>query len=165
MNIVLIGMRGCGKTTIGKKIAKKLGFSFVDTDEYLVACEKRNIPQIVKEDGWEKFREIEERIVAEIADLDKCVIASGGGVVLRKRNIDRLKKNGKIIWLQANLETLIKRIGIDPNRPSLTGLPLRKDLELTLKKRSGLYQKYADFKIKTDKKSIEEVIQIILKRL
>lgn len=163
MNIILIGMRGSGKTTIGQKLAKKLGFKFIDMDKYLSKKENRSISEIVKDEGWDKFRDIEEKIVLELSKLDEKVFATGGGVVLRKANIVNLKKNAKIFWLFAGIETLVKRIGVDPNRPSLTGNPLKKDLEITLRERENLYRSYSDYQIDTEDKNIDTCVLQILK--
>ncbi len=162
-NLVLIGMRGSGKTTVGKKLAQVLGWRFADTDEFLVKRAQLDIPTLVKLFGWEKFRYLEGLVIKEVALWKKSVIATGGGVVLRQKNISRLKKQGKLIWLKAKIDTLIRRIGLDPNRPSLTGLSLKQDLVLTWQKRKKLYQKYADLIIETDNKKIEEIVKIILK--
>ena len=96
MNIVLIGMRGSGKTAIGKLLAKRLGKQFIEMDELIVQRLGQSIPEIVNRYGWEKFRDTEEEITREVAGLDNVINATGGGVVTREENIRELKKKGKL---------------------------------------------------------------------
>ncbi len=119
MNIVLIGMRGSGKTTVGKILARKLGRELVEMDELITQKAGLAIPEIVEKYGWSKFRDIEEEITSEVAGRDNIVNATGGGVVTREKNIAKLKKNGVLVWLKASVDTLVKRIGEDSERPLL----------------------------------------------
>ena len=114
MNIVLIGMRGCGKTTVGRLLAKRLGRQLVEMDELIARRMGLSIPEIVEKYGWEKFRDIEEEITYEVSRLDNIINATGGGVVIRENNIKELKMKGKLIWLKANTDTLLGRIGNSP---------------------------------------------------
>lgn len=163
MNIVLIGMRGSGKSTIGKLLAKKLNRKFIETDNLIVEKAGMSIPNIVKRYGWKKFRQLENAVVKKIYQYTNHVIATGGGVILKEENVKLLKKNGFLIWLIAKPETLINRIGNDPNRPSLTGKSLKEDIQITLKERLPLYQRAADSSVTTDNKSPDEIVKLILK--
>jgi len=165
MNIVLIGMRGSGKTTVGKLLARKLDKQFIEMDELIVQRAGKSIPEIVSRYGWEKFREVEEQITREVAELDNVVNATGGGVVTREKNIHQLKKKGKLVWLKANLDTLLRRIGDDQYRPSLTGRSPREDLEAVLTERAPIYQRVADFIVDTEGKRPEEVAEAIIELL
>lgn len=163
MNIVLIGMRGSGKTTIGKLLAKRLGKQFIEMDELIVQKVGHSIPEIVNRYGWEKFRDVEQEITREVAGWDNVVNATGGGVVTREENIRQLKKQGKLVWLKANTDTLLRRIGNDQSRPSLTGKSHQEDMEAVLADRSPIYEQVADFIIDTEDKMPEEVAEIITK--
>jgi shikimate kinase len=166
MNIVLIGMRGSGKTTVGRILALKLGREFIEMDELIARKAGLSIPEIVKKYGWTKFRELEEEITSEVARRDNIINASGGGVVTRENNVVKLKKNGVLVWLQADVDTLVSRIGDDTNRPPLVnGKSRREDMELTFKERKPLYQKAADFVVNTENKAPEEAAEAIIKLL
>ena len=163
MNIVLIGMRGSGKTVVGKLLAERLGKQFIEMDELIVQRAGLSIPEIVESYGWGKFRDVEEEITCEVAKLDNVVNATGGGVVTREENIRELKKKGKLVWLTVSLDTLLKRIGDDPSRPSLTGRSQREDMEVVLTERSPVYEGAADVIIDTEDKTPEEIAEAIIK--
>jgi shikimate kinase len=166
MNIVLIGLRGSGKTTVGKILAQKMGREFIEMDELIARKAGLTIPEIVKKYGWGKFRDIEEEITGQLAKLDNIVNASGGGVVTREQNIVKLKKNGVLVWLQAGVDTLVNRTGEDAGRPPLAeGRSRREDMEITFKERKTLYQQAADLTVNTENKTPEEVAEAIIKLL
>ncbi len=153
MNIIFIGFRGTGKTTIGKIVAQKLGKVFIDADEYLEQKRGRTIKDIFAEGGEKLFREIETQIIQELCLLDDNVIATGGGVILREGNVRNLKKNGIIILLDADVDTLHKRIHedarIQQKRPNLTNRGAYEEIEYLLAYRRPLYDRVADFVINT----------------
>ena len=161
-NIVLIGMRGSGKTTVGRLLAQKLGKQFIEMDELIVRRMGLSIPEIVEKYGWGKFREVEKEVTREVARLDNVVNATGGGVVTDEENIRALKQKGKLVWLKVSLDTLLQRIGDDPPRPSLTGKPLREDMAAVLAERTPIYERAADFVIDTDGKMSEEIVESII---
>jgi shikimate dehydrogenase len=165
MNIVLIGMRGSGKTTVGKILARKLDRELVEMDELITQKAGLSIPEIVEKHGWAKFREMEEEITREVAGRDNIINASGGGVITEARNTARLKENGALVWLQASVDTLLKRIGQDTNRPLLTGRRQREDMEITLKERKALYQQAADLVVDTEGKTPQETAETVIKLL
>ena len=166
MNIVLIGMRGAGKTTVAKLLSKKLKKPYIEMDDLVVEKAGMETSDIVKNHGWEYFRDLESKVVKEVSRKNDCVISCGGGVVTRLENIKALKKNGKLFWLQANIDTLIKRVGNDTNRPSLTGKTSpREDMEEVLKKRLLLYQNSADEIIDTQAYTAQDVAKAIMKKL
>jgi shikimate kinase len=166
MNIVLIGMRGSGKSAVAKKLAEKLNKTYVDMDNLLTKKITMTLPELVEKHGWEMFRKKESEVANDISDVTNAVIATGGGVVLRKNNIDTLGKNGKFIFLETSIETMIKRIEKDKNRPALTDKKtLKEEIEEVWKKRKKLYQQTADITIETDDKTIDEITQEIIKRL
>ena len=164
MNIVLIGFMGTGKSAVGKKLAQRLRMGYLDTDELIEKREKRKIFQIFQEKGEGYFRKVETQVVKEVASRDNYVIATGGGVVLKEENVAALRKNGFIICLSADPETIWRRTANDSKRPLLEGKDPRKRIEDLLKTRKPYYQK-ADFTIETSKLSDEEVTEKIYKFL
>jgi len=127
MSIFLMGYRGSGKTTIGRKLADRLWQTFVDTDDLIVRKAGKSIKEIFAQDGEVAFRELESEIVREVALLEDHVISLGGGAVLRPENREALKKDGhKIIYLKCEPEELLKRVQADATtttmRPNLTNL-------------------------------------------
>ncbi len=166
MNIVLIGLRGSGKTTVGKILAQKLGRELVETDELVTRKAGLTIPEIVKKHGWGRFRELEEEVTSQVARLNNIINASGGGVVTGEKNIARLKKKGVLVWLQADVNTLVERTGEDSQRPPLTGGRTgREDMEITFQERKPLYQQAADLSVDTEDKTPEEVAEAIINLL
>lgn len=153
MNIILIGFRGTGKTTIGKILAQRLDKGFIDADEYLEQKQGKTIKDIFAEGGEKLFREIEARIIEELCLLNDRIIATGGGAILREENVRSLRKNGIIIFLDADVNTLYKRICRDAQtqrkRPNLTNRGAYEEIEYLLAYRRPLYDRMADFVINT----------------
>ncbi len=133
-NVILIGMSGCGKTTIGKILAENLNREFIDTDLEIVKKDGRDIPTIFKESGEEYFRNLEREVLKEVGVLSGKVIATGGGIVENEQNYFPLKQNGKIFYLQREVETLDRK-----------GRPLATDLSAVEKIFERRKQKYLDF--------------------
>ncbi len=166
MNIVLIGYRGAGKSTVGRKLAIHLGKKFVDTDELIEKKMGVPISDIVKSKGWGCFRAMEKKIIEEASREDDWVIAPGGGAVLDDENVAALKKNGLVIWLNADREILYRRIGQDPqtpaSRPTLTGKGTLEEFEEVLASREPLYRKAADVEIDTSTLKVDQVSAKVL---
>ena len=118
-NIVLIGYMGAGKTTVGKALAKKLGYEFIDTDLYIEAQEGMTIPDIFEKKGEAYFRTLETNVIKELREKTHCVIATGGGLPLRKENSDLLKEVGTVYYLMADADTTYARVKHCTNRPLL----------------------------------------------
>ena len=153
MNIVLIGMPASGKTSVGKALAEKLNKTFVDTDDLIVEAENMPIPEIFSQKGEKVFREIESR---EILDISKCnsnIIATGGGAVLNKKNIEALKGNGRVYFINRPLDMLVAT----DDRPLSSN---RADLEKRYNERYSLYTEYADVII-DGSGTVEEVAERI----
>ena len=142
MNIILSGFMGCGKTTIGKIIARKLDLDFIDTDKLIEEREGRKIREIFDTDGEGYFRDKEHEICAELSREDNKVIATGGGALTFNRNKEVLSKNGRIIFIDVDLDTIIKRIGNDSRRPLLNS-----ETRALFDKRNPIYKKNCDFTI------------------
>ena len=166
MNIVLIGYRGSGKSTVGSKLAARLKRRFVDTDNLIE--ERKGIPisNIVKSHGWDHFRKIEKAIIEKISKGNHLIIAPGGGAVLDADNVKILRRNGFIIWLKADQQTLLKRIQKDQasriRRPTLTGKGTLKEIEETLSQREPFYEEASEVQIDTSMLAADAVVESIL---
>jgi len=161
MNIILIGMMGSGKSVVGKILAEKLGFLFLDTDT-LIEEKYGKISDIFSSEGEIFFRNIETETVKGIKE-NKAVISTGGGIVLKKENLYNLKINAVTVYLKAEPETLFCRT-IGSDRPLLQNGGLKKITDI-LEFRAPLYEKNADFIITTDNKTISEITDEIKEHL
>lgn len=161
-NIVLIGFMGTGKTSVGKAIAKKLGFEFVDVDEVIEKTTGMDIAEIFSRFGESRFRDIEAETIKLITQKKGQVIATGGGVVLRDENMERLKENGVIFCLQASENVIFERVKGTKNRPLLQVENPEKRIKELLQQRMPLYEK-ADFLVDTSGLTPEEVAEKIIK--
>lgn len=165
-HIILIGYRGTGKSTIGSLLKKKLGLPLFDSDREIEKTEKRSIPEIFKESGEDKFRQLEEKCILNLCStINPIVISTGGGAVLSAKNREILKDKGFVFLLSADEKTIYDRISNDSNRPSLTDLSLKDEIRSVLEFRMPLYKECMDFEISTIKKSPEEICNSILDQL
>lgn len=166
MNVVLIGYRGTGKSTVGKIVAARLGRVLVSTDAEIVKLVGQSIPEIVEKNGWEYFRDLETKVCQELAGRTGLVVDTGGGAILRSENVEVLKETGRLFWLIASVSTIAQRIGQDSQRPSLTGVKSFVDeIQEVLHERTPKYQAAADYVIETDGKPVTQVADEILVRL
>ncbi len=161
-NIVLIGMPGVGKSTIGVILAKEIGYQFVDSDLLIQKQEKRLLKEIIAQDGVEGFLAIENQVNAEI-DAENCIIATGGSAVYGKEAMDHLSQIGTIIYLHCSYEILEKRLGDLKGR----GVVLKdgQTLKDIYDERCRLYKKYAHIIIEEDDHGIEETLQMVLDKM
>lgn len=164
-NIVLIGLMGSGKSSIGRTIAKALNRRFIDTDRYIERKFGKTIPEIFNEEGEESFRKIERETIKKISQYIGIVIATGGGTIKDPENFKCLKQSGWIIALFASPETLYKRIEGKRIRPLLLDKddPI-KELDDIYKNRKGMYAQ-ADFQINTENKEINQIADEIINLL
>ena len=169
MNLFLIGYRCSGKTTIGKSIAMTIDWSFVDSDRWVINAYGKTIKDIIDTEGWEAFRRMERSTLKQICTKDRQVVATGGGVVLDKANIQAMKTCGMVIWLGATAETIQKRMLQDKNsgnlRPALTDKGRMEEIEDMLLQRKPYYESASDFFIHTDDVPLSEITQRIIKKL
>lgn len=158
-NIILIGMPGVGKSTVGVLVAKALGMDFLDTDLVIQRKMKRTLQDIIDVEGLEYFVDLENKIVSEIS-ADTTVIATGGSVVYGQDAMESLKSQGKVIYLELECCELVKRLSNIQTR----GVAMRKgqSLDDLLKERDVLYRKYADIIISEKGLSIEETVNKIV---
>ena len=163
MNLILCGMMGAGKTTIGIKLAARTGRRWYDTDE-LIIDKHGKISDIFEYYGEAHFRKIETAIVKDLAKMDNLVISTGGGLVLKKENNELLQENGKIVFLRASLSTLAKRLKVNGERPLLQTSTenIRDRLARLLNERTPVYEHVADYIVDVDDKKPEEVAEEII---
>jgi shikimate kinase len=160
--MILVGLMGSGKSTIGKLLASRLSLPLVDSDKMIIAEEGKDIPSIFAEVGEAGFRNIESACLKEaLNSYEDQVIATGGGAVLSQENRSLMKKHRKVVWLDASPETLAKRIAGDRNRPLLDDVdPLEKMKALTVQ-RNPLYAEIADLKIDTEQLTTKQAVDKI----
>lgn len=159
-NIVLIGMPGAGKSTVGVVLAKKLGYAFLDSDLVIQSREGRLLHEIIEAHGVEKFWEIEEEANLSIK-AERTVIATGGSVIYGPRAMEHLENYGRIVYLKLSCEEIARRLG-DLNERGVT-LREGQNLEMLYAERIPLYEKYADFTIECERRSIREIVEEIAK--
>ena len=165
MNLILCGMMGCGKSTVGSCLAKSTEREYFDTDAVIVQRHGK-IADIFERFGETYFRALETQTVKELVQKNGLVISTGGGLVLKQENVDLLKYNGKIVFLRAKVDTLLKRLQADKERPLLqNATDLRKRLEGLLSERTEHYEKAADLIVDVDGKTPQEIVDEIIERM
>ena len=165
-SIALTGFMGTGKTAVGKALAEKLGKEFVEMDALIEQKAGKTIPQIFEQDGEIRFRELEIEVTKEISGKKNTVIACGGGVVLNKINIDRLKQGCIVVQLTASPEAILKRTSVDAtDRPLLRTDKQAQNIRELLRFRKPFYERAADMAINTSKLDIDSVAEQIIKKL
>lgn len=160
--IFLIGARGCGKTTVGQKLAEACQFAFIDTDLILQQRAKKTIADIVAKEGWPAFRALETRTLQSVAAPDS-IIATGGGIILAPVNREFLRENGIVIYLKAPVSVLAGRLEAFPEasqRPTLTGKPISEEVREILIQRDALYRETAHHVVDAACEPDEVVAQI-----
>lgn len=160
-NIVLIGFMGSGKTETGKRLAEKLGYTFMDTDSIIEKKMGKSISEIFREDGEEHFRGLEAGVVKELSGKRGCVISTGGGIVVNRENILNLKKDGLMVWLKTSPETIYERVKSEHHRPLLRAEDPLQEINKLLSIREPLYTE-ADLTIETDGLDIEKIVGMIV---
>lgn len=166
MNIVLIGFRGAGKTALAKILADKLNMQLYSIDKMIEEKTGKRIREIVAEKGWQYFRELESQLIEQLSDVENSIIDTGGGAIENPTNIENLKKNGYIIYVQASLKDIKQRILNDPDRPKLNPtLDVEDDLTITYNRRVPLYEEYSDFRVNTSNTPLEKCADKIIEFL
>ena len=163
--IFIVGLMGSGKTSVGKILAKKIGRQFFDTDQEIIRNENLNISQIFDKHGENYFRELEYKVLTKLKNNTESIISTGGGIVLKKENIDIMTDNGIIIFLNIDVKTQITRIKNKKNRPLLDSNNLKDDLKNMKNCRDKIYESIADYIVdvsETTKYKVIESIQMYL---
>jgi len=164
--IILVGMMGSGKTTIGKLLSNKLGYSFVDLDKIIEENSGVKINTIFEIEGEEGFRERELQVLSDCIEMDKVVISTGGGIVTNEKSrIHLIKHNALIIYLKANLQTLCNRLKNDNSRPMLNVDNKEQVIERILEDRDPYYKDLADMDVDTSHMKSNDVVKFIIKKM
>ena len=165
-NIALVGFMGVGKSTIAKGLATSLEKKLIEVDLLIARKAGKSIPQIFQEDGEIAFRDLEISVIKELASQNNLVIDCGGGIILNKINVDRLKENAIIVWLNASPEAIIKRTESDGNgRPLLQGKKKITEIQQIMSFRLPLYEAVADIKMDTSEADISKIVEQISTRV
>lgn len=165
-SIALIGFMATGKTVVGQALARKLGKKFAELDSLIEQKAGKSIPEIFQQDGEVAFRELEIEVTKEVSREKNLVIACGGGIVLNKINIDRLRKESIIVYLSASPGVILKRIqGEGEKRPLLNTPDKALTIQELLAFRKPFYERAADIKINTSRLDIDSVVEQIISRI
>jgi len=164
-SIVLIGMMGAGKSSVGRCLQRRTGLARFDTDEIVSSKFGLSISEIFSTHGERRFREVETQVLVELAAGATTIIVTGGGIVLREENADLLKQLGTIVWLEADEETLFERASRRGNRPLLQTEYPRQIFSEMLRARAPLYAKVADIRVDTSALTHDEVADVILSKV
>jgi shikimate kinase len=163
--VILTGFRATGKSSVGKTLAKRLGFDFVDTDKAIEMRQGETIAEMVARGGWELFRSKEKEILQELVVAKNLVIAAGGGAVMHEEAWAELRKNSLAVWLTASPETICARLAEDSategQRPSLTDKGTMNEIAMVLKERQELYREGSDLSLSTEGRTPLELAEII----
>lgn len=161
-NILLTGFMGSGKSSIGKIVAKQIGFQFLDTDQIIVERTGSSIADLFSSLGEPAFRDLETSVLASLAHLSRCVIATGGGIILRDQNRALLRETGFVVGLTASEEIIFDRVSRNNKRPLLHTPDPRETLHALLEARKPLYEAAAEFLLDTSTLSHAEAAERII---
>ena len=161
-NIILIGMPGAGKSTIGVLLAKSMGYNFLDTDLIIQSQQKKKLQQIIDEEGIDAFLKCEERALTSI-DFDCTVVATGGSAIFSEKGMEHLKKEGVCVYLKVDEQELIKRLSNIKTR----GIACRKGETVAeiIEERRAYYEKYADVTINCEGATAEQMVERIIESI
>jgi shikimate kinase len=163
-NIVIIGFRGVGKTTITEALSKAMGWSHFEVDEE-IRRRLGSIIESVKRDGWKPFHDMESEIIDNLR-VEETVIGCGGGVLQREENAGRLKSLGIVVFLNASAQTIARRLEGSHQRPAIGNAPsIKEEVEGILPLRLPAYRRAADMEIDTEGKTVSEIVSQIIERL
>lgn len=167
--ILLIGYRATGKSLIARELASRLGYQSIDADDVIEERAGKSIARIFADEGEATFREMEVQVVASLVKDLKTIVALGGGAVLREANRRAIRASGPVVWLKANVDTIMERLAADSatasRRPNLTMTGGRAEVEELLAVRTPLYRECATLIVDTDGKSAGEVVSEITAKL
>lgn len=164
-NVILIGMMGSGKTTVGRLLAKQLGKTFIDSDEEIQRRTGVTIPHIFDVEGEAGFRQRESAVLEDLAERSELVLATGGGAILSPHNRSVLKASGVVVYLKSNVHDLWQRTRHDTNRPLLQTADPRGKLQELFEQRDPLYAEIADIVMQTGKQSVHVLLMRLQQRL
>jgi len=163
MNLVLVGYRGTGKSTVGKLLADRLSMRYVSMDDEITKKADMSIPEIVAQSGWDKFRDLESELARELTGQDGLVIDTGGGVIERQENVRYLRANALVFWLRASVNTITSRIQGGTTRPALTsGKTFLEEVADVLEIREPKYKAVAHHEITTDDREPSQIADSVI---
>lgn len=165
-SIVMVGMMGCGKTAIGRRLAQRLELPFVDADDEIEKAAGKSIPDIFQDHGEEHFREGERKVISRLLHVGPQVLATGGGAFMNAETRDEIGERGISIWLKADLPVLLRRVGRRDSRPLLRGDNPEAVMKRLLKERSPFYAKadlVADSRDEPHDQIVAQIITLLLK--
>jgi shikimate kinase len=169
MNLILIGYRATGKTTLARLLAQRLGWDWVDADVEIERRAGKSIARIFAEQGEEAFRDLESAVIADLCRQSRLVLAAGGGAPLRPENRRSMHSAGKVVWLKALPETIRRRMAGDATtadrRPNLTEQGGLAEILHLLAQREPIYRQSADLEVDTEAKAPDQLVDTILDRL
>ena len=166
MNLVLIGYRATGKTTLARQLAQRLGWDWVDADVEIELRAGKSIARIFTEQGEPAFRNLEAEVIADLCSRGRLVVAAGGGAPLREESRRAMRESGQVVWLTAQPETILARMTGDATtadrRPGLTNRPPLEEIVQLLSRREPIYRESAHLIVDTEGKSPEQLTEEIL---
>jgi shikimate kinase len=164
MNVVMVGFMGSGKTAVGRRLAQRLGYHFLDTDHFIESELGCTIAELFTSKGEAAFRELEARMAERLRRLDNHVISTGGGMVAAPGNLERLKAAGLVVFLKAELKDILARLERDTRRPMLQGHDLQERVANLMTERLPLYEQ-SDIVVETGGKGVNRVAGEIIRRV
>jgi len=164
-NILLVGMMGVGKTTVGKSLASYLNKTFIDTDHEIQKRTGVKIPVIFEIEGEAGFRKREAKMLRELLKIDNIVLATGGGIILNRENRELLRQNGTIVYLRATVNDLWHRTRHNKDRPLLQTLDLQAKLAELYDQRDPIYREIAHIVVESRKQSIRQMVKLLVQQL
>ena len=164
-SIVLIGMMGAGKSSVGRALERRTGLARLDTDDAVAAQFGMSIAEIFETQGEEKFRDAETETLRNLSPRQAMIIVTGGGIVIRAENVDLLKRLGAVVWLNGNEATLFERASRRNTRPLLQNENPRAVYSELFRNRAPFYKTVADFEIDTSNLDHDQVAEAILSRV
>jgi len=163
--IVLVGLPGSGKTTVGKQLARRLKLPFVDSDHVIEERLGCSIREFFEREGEDRFRDVEQEVIDELSRGQACVLSTGGGAVLRSANRQHLHDRGKVVYLRSTPEDVYRRVRHDRNRPLLLVADPLQRLRDLYDARDPLYRETAHFVIDTGRPSVATLVNMIVMQL
>ena len=163
--VSLIGLPGSGKSTVGRQLARRLQLQFFDSDQVIEQRLGCSIREYFEREGEDRFRDVEESVIAELTQNPQCVLSTGGGAVLRPANRRRLHAQGQVVYLNASPDGLLQRLRHDVNRPLLQGADLLTRLRNLHAVRDPLYRETAHFIVETGRPSVPTLVNMIVMQL
>ncbi|MCM8542747.1 MAG: shikimate kinase [Lentisphaeraceae bacterium] len=160
-NIILIGFMSCGKSSVGRHLAKESGMNLYDLDSMIVERAGMTIPDIFEDVGEKAFRDLESYVTSLIHQYDGSIFATGGGVILREKNRDILKKSGMVIWLKTTAENVLKYTNRDTNRPLLEGKKSLEKIQSMMNQREEIYADCAHYSINAWENNLNQIAEKI----